>query len=356
MRLSRRIQELRRRIAALGLRLYSGQACATAPQPLPPSGIFRVLICRVSHSLGNTLLITPLLQEVEAIWPGAEIDIVTRNPVAPEIFAGYACVREVICLPRQGLRHPLSLWRGLRRLLRARYDLAIDTDPRSQTGRALLLRSHARFKLGFSGPRKSGAISHAVDPYDAPRHNGQYPIHLLRQALQRKVCAFPPLDLRLNRFEREQGGQILTRVASQSDPARGRRGVIGIFANATGTKLLSREWWQEFMPAVDEHFTGYGIVEIVPMSAQSLLICLDSGVMHLARAAGTRTAALFTQTDIAEWGPYGEGAHAIDAARLSAAQAAQQLIAAVPLESLEQPLPVLPPQAMTKRASVFSQP
>lgn len=352
---------MRRRVAARGMRLITGPGVAAEAGVLLPRGVFRILICRVSHSLGNTLLITPLLQEIEATWPGAEVDIVTRNPIAPEVFRGYACVRDVICLPRRGLRHPLALLRSLRRLRRAEYDLAIDTDPRSQTGRALLLRSRAHYKLGFAGDRKSGEISCAVSSAGAPRHNGQYPVYLLRTALRRAAMPYPPLDLRLSRLERETGAQVLARLAAQAAP-RGRRGVIGVFANATGAKLLSPAWWREFMPAIDAHFADFAIVEIVPMNAVSmldsrypayysshvrklasvlsqlsLLICLDCGVMHLARASGTRTAAIFTQTDITEWGPYGEGAAVIDAAALSAEQAAQALIAAVDPDGAVEP-------------------
>ena len=354
------IQQLRRQVAQLGMRAINPTPVETGTAPLPSDDIFRVLICRSSHSLGNTLLITPLLQEIEATWPGAEIDIVTRNAAAEEVFSGYASVRSVITLPRRGLQHPLELARGLRQLGQQTYDLAIDTDPRSQTGRALLLRSHARYKLGFAGSSKSGAISHGIDAFDAPRHNGQYPVHLLRAALQRKQEHYPPLDLRLSRLEKDAGAQVLSRVAAKSDPARGQRGVVGIFANATGGKLLPRSWWQQFMPLIDAHLRDFRLIEIVPMSAVSLLdsrypcfysssvrklagvlsqlsllVCLDGGIMHLARASGTRTAAVFAHTDIDEWGPYGEGAHAFDARHGSPLQAAQQLIEALPAERIE---------------------
>lgn len=354
------IQQLRRHVAQLGMHAITRSAVATSAAPLPSSDIFRVLICRSSHSLGNTLLITPLLQEIEATWPGAEIDIVTRNAAAEEVFSGYASVRSVITLPRRGLRHPLELARGLRQLGQQVYDLAIDTDPHSQTGRALLLRSHARYKLGFAGNGKSGAISHSVDAFDAPRHNGHRPVHLLRAALQRPQENYPPLDLRLSRLEKDAGAQVLSRVAAKSDPARGQRGVVGIFANATGGKLLPRAWWQQFMPAIDAHLCDFRLIEIVPMSATSLLdsrypcyysssvrklagvlsqlsllVCLDGGIMHLARASGTRTAAIFAHTDIDEWGPYGAGAHAFDARHGSPLQAAQQLIEALPAQRIE---------------------
>jgi heptosyltransferase-3 len=352
------IQILRRRIAQRGMRLVTGESSSTvaAGDALPDKGIFRVLICRISHSLGNTLLVTPLLQEIESIWPGAEIDIVTRSPAAFEIFSSYSCVRNIYCLPRQGLRHPLQLLRGLRHMQQTQYDLAIDTDPRSQSGRALLLRSRARYKLGFVNDKKSGSISHGVDPSGAPRHNGQFPVYLLRSALRRADGVYPSLDLRLTRAEKEEGALILDRLTAQLGPGQGKKGVIGIFANATGPKLLSDDWWREFMPLIDAHFADYSVVEIVPMSGQSMLesrypayystsirklakvlsqlsmlICLDCGIMHLARASGTPTAAIFTLAGmIGEWGPYGAGAYTINGEKQPPAQVARRLIDEVP--------------------------
>ena len=53
---------------------------------LPGRGIYRILICRITHSLGNTLLLTPLIRELEVQYPGAEIDVLTRNAAAKDIF------------------------------------------------------------------------------------------------------------------------------------------------------------------------------------------------------------------------------------------------------------------------------
>ncbi|MGH8121381.1 MAG: glycosyltransferase family 9 protein, partial [Rudaea sp.] len=237
----------------------------------------------------------------------------------------------------------------------AHYDLAIDTDPRSQSGRALLLRSHARRKLGFVSSSKGGTLSHAIDPQAAPKHAGQFPVYLLRAALRRPASEYPPLDLRLTRAEREQGRRILMRLTAQIAGVTAKKGIIGIFANATGPKLLGEAWWRDFMPAIAAHYADFAIVEIVPMSGESMLgnqypayystsirklakvlseltmlICLDCGIMHLARASGTRTAAIFTSTDTAEWGPYGSGAYIIRGEQQTGEQVARRLIAEVP--------------------------
>jgi len=358
----------RRRGADHGLRQVPlHEALDAAEAPLPEKGILRILICRTSHSLGNTLLITPLLQEIEATWPGAEVDIVTRNAVAVDIFANYASVREVYCLPKRALRRPLLWLRHLRSLRRNRYDLVVDTDQRSRTGRALLSLSHARYKLGFAGKRRSRALTHAVDAGQAPEHAGLAPVYLLRSAMQRTAQHdYPGLAVRLGDDEREQGRQILQRLAHvevahvEDQLGHGSSPIIGVFANATGHKLLDRAWWRAFLPPVEAAYPGFTFIEIAPASGASMLdsrypvyysssvrklskvlsnlsmlITLDCGVMHLARASGTRTAAVFTVTNPDEWGPYGPGAHVVRAGGMSAEEAARRLIDDVPMDFLQ---------------------
>lgn len=356
------ISLLRQRAAAYGMRLFSRvePGVAMAAEPLRKDGILRILVCRTSHSLGNTLLVTPLLQEIEAIWPGAEVDIVSRNAVAPEIFSSYPNVRHVYCLPKRAVQRPLRMLRQLRSLRGNRYDLAIDTDPRSRTGRALLSQSHARYKLGFVSENKRSGVTHGVEPMAAPKHAGQIPVYLLRSAMHRSQPDYPALDLRLSADERAQGRAVLARVVAQSRGAAERKGVIGIFANATGHKLLDREWWRAFMPVIENAYADFALVEIAPASGESMLdsrypiyytssarklsrvlsglsmlICLDCGIMHLARASGTKTAAVFTVTDPAQWGPYGEGACVVDGHGETAAGTARRLVDAVPPGALQ---------------------
>jgi Glycosyltransferase family 9 (heptosyltransferase) len=112
------------------------------------------------------------------------------------------------------------------------------------------------------------------------------------------------------------------------------------------------------MPVVESHLADYAIVEIIPafgqsmlesryptyfssdvrnlsifMSALSMLISLDCGIMHLARASGTAVGAVFTTTDVEQWGPYGPGAYFVQCDREYPGAAAQQLMDAIPLAS-----------------------
>lgn len=306
--------------------------------PLPLAGITRILICRTSHSLGNSLLLTPLLAELERVYPGEEVDIVTQSPVAVDLYAAWPNVRDLMRLPSRFPPHLPRVIRVIRGMRQTHYDLAIDTDPLSKTGRLLLSLARARFKLGYVGPEKHGNVTHGVPVEKGIRHVGQVPVYLLREALRIGVDApYPTPDLRLDENERQLGLNKVANVARHRCGVSGDRRVIGVFANATGDKRLPRDWWFSMLDHLESLLPDHAFIEFTPVEGESLLddryptifcsnlrrmaactksldgfVSVDSGPMHLAWTSGTRTFGIFTGTDIAMWGPYGDRGHVID--------------------------------------------
>ena len=354
------MNDLRRRLARRLTRLLPGTPAQLQDTPLPRSGVYRILICHMSLTLGNALLLTPLLQELEATWPGAEIDVVTRSRIARLLFGHYGSFNRAFQLPARGVGHPLQLWRTLRDMRRQQYDLAIDPDPQSQTGRLLLRLARASFKLGFNGPKKSGHVTHAAAVPADLRSTGQRPVYLLRHALghaapaQATPAAYPVPDIRLDAAELAWGRRTLQRVLGQPQDSCDGRKVIGIFANATGPKWLDAAWWSTLLQALETALPDARLVEIIPHFGRSLLdsrypayytgdlrklasvlgsldahVSLDCGVMHLACAAGAPTLAIFTTTQADEWGPYGPGNHILRAHGLPPAAIARELAALI---------------------------
>ncbi|MEO7936033.1 MAG: glycosyltransferase family 9 protein [Dokdonella sp.] len=340
----------RRGMARRLMRILFGNSAVPAPcGTLPTHGIQRILVCHISHTLGNTLLLTPLIGELQRLYPGAEIDIVTRSPVGLEIFGQFANVRRVLRLPRHALTSPLVLWRALSAMRAQTYDIAIDPDLRSQSDRLCVLAAHARYKLGYAGARKSGTLSHPVPSPQGVTHVGQFPVDLLRAATgARDSAPYPHLDISLSLDERSRGADLLARVIGGS--AVFAEPIIGLFCNATANKNLGSDWWRRFAVRLRERCSNERIVEIVPatgvavlegdwpafyssdlrrlggaLSALALYISADCGVMHLACAAGTPVTGLFAVTDPAQWGPYGPHDHVIDIHAISPEQAANQV-------------------------------
>lgn len=327
---STRIEDVRRRATARMMRGVFREGGVTGAR-LPRTGIHRILICRSVHTLGDSLTLTPLLAELADIYPGAEVDIVSGCPVADALFETFPNVHAVHRIPRHIAAHLLATARTLRAMRRKHYDLVIDPDPQSQSGRLLALAAHATYSLGYVGPKKSGTLTHGVAIPAGLRHKAMTPVYLLRSATGEDPAArpYPQPSLSLSDAERECGRCTLQRLATnRASDADGPR--IGIFANATRNKRLAQNWWGAFIEAFQSDVPGCRIVEILPAFGKSMLadrfpcyyssdvrkmaavianldafVSADCGVMHLAWATGTPTVGLFCATDPAEWGPFG---------------------------------------------------
>ncbi|WP_350016883.1 glycosyltransferase family 9 protein [Rhodanobacter sp. IGA1.0] len=327
---------LRRRFRRVGRALCE-------PGGLPPTGIHRVLVCRPNHRLGNSVLISPLIAEIEALYPGAEIDIL--GSYASEcLYAHRFSVRTVFALPAKIARHPWLSAGVLRALRRCRYDLAIDACNGSQSGRIALALAQARYKLGFPDPTLNPASAwHALSWPDHLAHRG---VFLLRQACARTSRPdYPPLNLDLAPDEKRAAARVMARLC---DGSRARGGAtVAIFPNATGAKCYGEDWWQSFVDTFESLCPKVRLVDLLaahgrsqlgsrltPFYSQNLrrlaamtacmdgVISADCGVMHLAAASGTPTLGLFSVTDPAKYAPYGGASAALDTRGMDAVAAA----------------------------------
>lgn len=349
---SARIETIRRRVTARMMRGVFRTGAATGAR-LPRVGIHRILVCRNVHTLGDSLTLTPLLTELGHVYPGAEVDIVSGCPVAEALYGAFPNVRHIHRLPRHVVGHLLATGITLHEVRRKRYDLVIDPDPQSQSGRLLALGAHARYSLGYIGPGKSGTLTHGVAVPPNFRHKARMPVYLLRRALGEDPGArgYPRPALGLTRAELSRGRRCLARLLNASGQARAGAPGIAVFANATRDKRLASAWWQAFIEAFRQQVPEGRIVEILPASGTSMLgdrfacfyssdvrrlaavianmdayISADCGVMHLAWASGTPTVGLFRVTDPGEWGPFGPHAASLQTCGASPAELARACV------------------------------
>lgn len=314
------VQAFRRRaVAWIVQRLMPTVPNDVADGGLPSSGIQRILVCRPNHRLGNTVLTTPLVAELERHYPGAEVDILGAGAAARCVFGGFGSLGELHVLDRRALRHPIATLRTLRRLRGKRYDLVVDAASGSSSGRIAAAVAHARFRVTVGTPATG-----------APMHFAARPVHALRRALGVGVAEpVPRLDLRLSDAERARGREALARVLG---PVRDATPVLAIFPNATGAKRYDEAWWTTFLHALDRAAGPFRVVELVAadgasrvgnayptyftsdprklaafIEAAGLYVSADCGVMHLAAATSARTVGLFSRTDPLRYAPYGDG-------------------------------------------------
>lgn len=321
--------------------------------PLPRKGIFRILICRPNHRLGNTILLTPLISELERHYKGAEIDVVSEGDIAKEVFASFFSVRNVYCLPRRGFKHPFPFLRLLHRVRGTPYDLVIDPCVGSGFSRVLTRLFRGTHKLGFSDDPKRGGLTHAAPMDIAGQHMAKRPVNLLRWALALETVdqdSVPTLDIRLTEAEVANGRRAIDQLLSDSRQTMSSP-VVGVFANATGNKRYPMSWWQEFIDAFRALCPTASILELIPMHGRSMLgaewpayyssdirrmgavmagvdlmITADCGVMHLAVASRAATTGMFCVTDASVYAPYGKGNHPLQTTGLTARQAACRVV------------------------------
>jgi ADP-heptose:LPS heptosyltransferase len=304
--------------------------------------------------------LTPLIQELERLYAGAEIDILSEGRIAEEVFSSFFSVKNVYCLPKRGFKHPLSFLAMLHGVRQAQYDLIIDPCLGSGFSRAMTRHLRGRYTLGFSDEAKRSGLTHPVPTAVAGSHMAQRPINLLRWARAHysgvvdDTSHYPSLDIRLTEEERALGRSVVDQLLHET-PRNGTRPVVGIFANATGAKRYPGAWWVEFITAFKEMNPQADILELVPMHGHSMLgeewagyyssdirrmgavmanmdlmITADCGVMHLAVASKVPTVGMFCVTDASVYAPYGLGSCPLLTQGMSAQEAATRVVRAFP--------------------------
>ena len=335
----------------------STDALLLKPGELATKAIFRILVLRPNHRLGNVLMLTPLVSELERTFPGAEIDVLVAGTAGRDVFSTFASVRRVHAFPHYALRHLIHVLQTIVELRGFRYDLIVDPCADSNSNRLLTTWLKTRFALGIP-VRLSAAYTHWSKVMDsAPAHMAMLPVYMLRHALASSPEVdgkeYPHLDIRLTKPEQAAGRHVLnTLLGWRNKPSH--QITIGIFANATGTKRFDECWWLQFISTLVGQRKEFAIVEIVAADARSRLdasfpayyssdarklaalisnldcfISADCGVMHLACASGARTIGLFSVTDAAKYEPYGGDNCSFETAGKDASDVARSILAIV---------------------------
>lgn len=287
-----------------------------------------LLLCRPNTRLGNTVLMTPLVQEIERRLPQVRMDLLTAFPGAPEVFSGFPGIRTIHRLPFRGARHGLRYLATVLKAASVRYDMVMDPEPQSWTSGFLTRLMRSSCKVGFESPRKHRPAYLSTPLEGAPAHMGTFPVYLFRRAVlgmdaSQAAQDLPLLDLRLSPAEREEGRRQLLQCVRTEGP------VIALAGSATGAKRFAVAWWRELAQRLLAQSPGVQLLEIRPPSGEAsfpeypgyasrslrqvasliaatdCFVSADSGLMHLGAASGCPTVGLFKITNPVVYAPYG---------------------------------------------------
>jgi ADP-heptose:LPS heptosyltransferase len=291
--------------------------------PLPDvKSARRILLVLVNFRLGNTLLASPAVRALTESVSGETLDFL-GGPSAPACFRGFG-LHEVIGVERRDLFLPHRLFGLVRRLRRARYDLAIHLGGASTSLGALLARlSGAPERVGAEGSGRNFFFTTALQA-DRHPHKVDQMLAFVRalgiEAAGERCLVFAP-------DERERAAAFLRERCGTAPPvaifvgARGHKGKGWSLASFAAIAARVRTWGipilvilgpeeesslRAIRQAIGEgvYVHGLGLREVAALlSGCAAVVTPDAGPMHLAIASGAPTVALFRKPNYVRWGP-----------------------------------------------------
>lgn len=308
---------------------------------LPPHQ--RILIIKPS-SLGDIVHALPVLAGLRAAYPDAHIAWLAGLSFAP-LLEGHPLLDEVIPFDRrrygQMLQSPRILTdflRFVRQLRRRRFDLVLDLQGLARSG-FLSLASGARRRVGFAHARELACVfySHRVRCERTDQHAVDKNLRLARTL---GLPVDPPIfPLGLRSEELAAAGQLIGEAAGRpldrfTAVVPGARWETKRWPAGRLAELIDRMHTEGLPPSVilgapaDQAFANQvasacraplvnlvGRTSLRDLSAAialaDLIVCHDSGPMHLAAALGKPLVAIFGPTNPARTGPYSDAAQVV---------------------------------------------
>jgi heptosyltransferase III len=336
MKVKKQINNVRRRVMDW---ITRGIGANTIRQPtsLDDELIRRILVCRPNHRLGNMLMITPLVQDIAHYFPEASVDLFVQGGAAGPIFRNYPQVSRIIQLPGRPFSHLLRYaggWISMR--FRHKYDLVINAYGGSSSGRLSTRFARARHRVFIEDRQTAGIPAEEDDRHMAKYPVEQFRLQMVKAGILSPAGPVPFMELLLDEQEIAAGHAALRAITGND------RSTICLFTNATGDKLYPASWWSEVYYKLRAAHPELNIVEVQPVGASSqfaedlpryfdpdirkvaallrncaLVVAGDSGIMHLASAAGVPVLGLFKTTNIRVYAPYNPESRAIDTRSLT---------------------------------------
>lgn len=307
------------------------------PRAAVPSPVGRVLVIRPG-GMGDMVLLLPALRALRHAFPGLTLDVVCekRNREVLEM----AKLADGIFLYDA---HPFGM---LRRLRRARYDVAIDTEQFHSFSALMALASRAPVRIGFKiTPGRNLLYTHLVN-YDLGGYEADQFAGLLRPlgiaeparvegSLDADPDALPENVLgrlkqcggggdtvvihagctsRYKQWEPEKAADLIDRLAATgpfSFVLVGNRSEEPLAA-----RVLKAAGAAGRVVSLTGQLTVAQTASVIRRAA--LFVGGDSGLAHVALALGTPTVILFGPSDRQKWGVSSPG-HAVVSKSLSCA-------------------------------------
>jgi heptosyltransferase-2 len=306
------------------------------PATVDLASVRSILVVRQHDMYGDFLLATPVFRALREHLPGVRIGAVVRESFSA-LLEGNPDVDEIVVVPRDRSTWGVRVFREMLSSLRRGWDVVIvlNTVSHSLTSDILALLTGSRVIVGSEHPPLRGAtrnfLYNIIVAYArGVRHQSQRNLDIVRvlgiaeSGLAERIVLSSGERAEALRHFRELG-------------LDGRRPVIGFHPGAGKPK---NRWPVERFAALADRASSEGAATLlfwgppeedlrdafvasarrahtlVPpatlrnlaawFSQCDLVVCNDTGVMHLCASAGVPLLALFGPTPAQEWKPWGE--------------------------------------------------
>ena len=279
----------------------------------------KILIVQTAF-IGDVILITPLIRAVKELYPSAELDVLVV-PAASGLLKHNPHLHQIICFDK---KHKLNIFRIVGRLRSKGYDLAISPHS-SFTTHLILALSGIPQRIGYARGFLSSVLMSTRVPHPKGIHKILKNLSLLKPLSRQEF----PMQTELFPSERERAaaGALLEELGHPEQP---------LLAMAPGSIWNTKCWPLEYYVTLAMDLIGKGyrliltgaaadypkceeirvnclkqdddaavlnaagrsdlLTSAALLEAAELLICNDSGALHLANAMQTRVFAFFGPT------------------------------------------------------------
>jgi ADP-heptose:LPS heptosyltransferase len=308
-----------------------------APEQIGVSAVRTVLVIRQHDQLGDFLLATPVFRAIRNRFPGARIGVLVRDYFADAV-AGNPLVDEVLVLPKGNLRRNLRRFMTLWQKLYKRWDLTIvlNTVSHSLSSDLLAELSSRRLVLGSAHRIFPGAsrnfFYNLLAPYSpTTQHQSERNLDIVRYI--HAHTDDPSEFMHVGDDERRQAQETLQQLGMRDGKLTialhvgagkaDNRWPVARFARLA--RLLHDQldaqillfWGPDEKNLADEfcRLITFVPVQVPPAGLRhlaacftqcALLVCNDTGVMHVCAAVGVPLVAVFGPTSPEEWKPIGD--------------------------------------------------
>ncbi len=265
-----------------------------------------------SNRLGDAVLTTGLLGHLMETSPAARFTIVA-GPLAAPLFRSLPGLEAVIALPKQSWsRHWLGLWR---RVVATRWDLVLDLRD-TPVSRLIRARRRAVLRTPDSGEHKVATLARAYG-LAQPASPRLWLDDVARGEASRLLPGAGPylaLAPAANWTGKEWPCERYAELAEAlTAPAGPLAGATIVLLGAAGEEARCRPVVERLGPSRVIDLVGRTDPQLAAacIARCRLFVGNDSGLMHVAAAAGTPTLGLFGPSPAETYAPWGAKARAV---------------------------------------------